>query len=188
MAKTGLKGLRYAVLADDGSYGAPKTLGKGISASVSVNNNDAKLYADDALAESDTTFSSAGVSVVVDDSRDATVLADLLGHTVGTGAQAGEVIRNANDTAPYVGMGRIVTKIVNNVRAYKVEFLTKVKFKEPSQEENTKGDSVEFGTTTIEGDASVNADGVWSKAKEFASEADAVEYLDACFGVEPAEG
>ena len=184
MAKTGLKGIRYAILdIEDGTYGTPASLGKGVSASVSVNNVDAKLYADDALAESDSSFSSAGVSITVDDSRDATVLAILLGHTVGTGEQAGEVIRNAGDVAPYVGLGRIVTKVVNNVKAYKVEFLTKVKFKEPNQEDATKGDSVEFKTTTIEGDASVNASGVWSKAKEFATEADAVEYLDACFGV-----
>jgi phi13 family phage major tail protein len=181
MAKTGLKGLRYAVLdLGDGTYGTPASLGKGVSASVSVNSTDAKLYADDALAESDSSFSSATVSVTVDDSRDATVLAPLLGHTV----TATEVIRNGGDVAPYVGLGRIVTKVVDNVKAYKVEFLTKVKFKEPNQEEATRGDSVEFGTTTIEGDASVNATGVWSKAKEFATVELAEEYLDACFGVE----
>lgn len=179
MAKVGLKGLRYAVLdTDDESYGTPASMGKGVSASVSVNNNDAKLYADDALAESDSTFSSASVSVTVDDDR-TDVLAVLLGHTL----TSGEIVRNASDTAPYVGLGRIVTKIVDNVRSYKVEFIAKVKFKEPNQEENTKGDAVEFGTTTIEGDASTLSTGVWSKTKTFTTVADAEDYLDACFGV-----
>lgn len=181
MAKVGLKGIRYAVLdTEDNTYGTPASLGKGVSASVTVNNVDAKLYADDALAESDSGFSSATVSVAVDDSRDATVLAPLLGHTVSTG----EVVRNAGDVAPYVGLGRVVTKVVDNVKAYKAEFLCKVKFKEPNQEETTKGDSVEFGTTTLEGDASAIASGLWSKTKEFATEAEAIAYLDTCFGVE----
>ena len=58
MAKIGLKGIRYAVLdADEAGYGTPATIGKGVKCSVSVKNNDAKLFADDALAESDTTFS-----------------------------------------------------------------------------------------------------------------------------------
>lgn len=181
MAKVGLKGLRYAVLdTEDGTYGTPASLGKGVSASVSVNSQDASLYADDALAESDSSFVNADVSVAVDDDRAPTVLAILLGHTVATG----EVVRNAGDTAPYVGLGRIVTKVVNNVKAFKVEFLCKVKFKEPNQEENTKGDSVEFGTTTIEGTASSLESGLWSKTKEFATEELAVAYLDACFGIE----
>lgn len=183
MSKVGLKGIRYAVLDDETSeYDVPASLGKGVSASVTPNSQDASLYADDALAESDSSFINADVSVTVDDDRAATVMAVLLGHTTSTG----EVVRNANDTAPYVGLGRIVTKVVNNVKAYKAEFICKVKFKEPSQEENTKGDSVEFGTTTIEGTASTIESGVWSKTKEFPTEAEAVEYLDTCFGVEEA--
>jgi phi13 family phage major tail protein len=181
MAKIGLKGIRFAELTETETYGTPQSAGKAVSASVSVNNNDAKLYADDALAESDTTFSSAGVSLTVDDDNNV-VLAKLLGHTIS--GQTGEIVRNANDTAPYFGLGRIITKVVNNVRQYKVEFLCKVKFGEPSQEENTKGDSVEFGTTTIEGTASVLSTGVWSKSETFATEQLATAYLDACFGVE----
>lgn len=180
MAKVGLKNLVYAVLdLEDGTYGTPASLGKAVSSSVSPNSADAKLYADDALAESDSTFVSASVTLEVDDARDATVLAPLLGHTVTTG----EVIRNANDVAPYIGLGRIVPKVVDNVKAYKVEFLVKVKFQEPTQEEGTKGDNVEFKTTSIEGEASAISSGVWSKGKEFTTEAEAQEYLDTCFGV-----
>lgn len=180
MAKVGLKNLVYAVLdTETGDYGTPASLGKAVSSSVSPSSADAKLYADDTLAESDSTFVSATVTLEVDDARDATVLAPLLGHSVSTG----EVVRNANDVAPYVGIGRIVPKIVDNVKAYKAEFLCKVKFKEPNQEDTTKADNVEFKTTSIEGEASAIASGVWSKGKEFATEAEAQEYLDTCFGV-----
>lgn len=181
MAKIGLSSIRYAVLdAVAETYGTPATMGKGVSCSVSVNNNDAKLYADDALAESDSSFNSATVSVTVDDDN-TTVLSALLGRT--PDGVTGEVVRSADDVAPYVGMGRVVTKMVNGALKYKAEFIAKVKFKEPNQEESTKGDSVEFNTTTIEGDASTLSDGSWSKYNTFDTKAEAVAYLDDCFGV-----
>jgi len=180
MAKTGLQGIRYAVLTGD-VYGTPASAGKGVKCSVSVKNNDAKLYADNALAESDSTFSSASVSMEVDDDR-ADVLATLLGRT--PDAVTDEVVRKANDIAPYVGLGRVITKIVGGVAKYKAEFICKVKFKEPNQEESTKSDSVTFGTVTLEGDASTISDGLtWSKTNTFDTLAEAVDYLDTCFGV-----
>lgn len=180
MAKIGLKGIRYAVLdTEDDSYGTPATIGKGVKCSVSVKNNDAKLYADDALAESDSTFSSASVTLEIDDDRPA-VIGALLGRTVSVD---GEIVRTASDIAPYVGLGRIVTKMVDGAYAYKAEFIAKVKFKEPNQEESTKGDAVAFGTVSLEGDASTIATGQWSKTNTFTALADAVEYLDTCFGI-----
>lgn len=180
MAQIGLKAIRYAVLDASEDYGTPATIGKAVSCSVSVNNSDAKLYADDALAESDTTFTSATVNLVVADD-DLPTLATLLGRT--PDATTGEVVRNNDDVAPYVGLGRVVPKIVNGARKYKAEFLAKVKFKEPNQEDATKGESVEFKTVTLEGDASTLTTGAWSKTNSFDTEAEAVAYLDDCFGV-----
>jgi phi13 family phage major tail protein len=179
MAKVGLRSLTYAVIGESG-YGTPASVGKGITSSVKPNNADAKLYADDALAESDSSFISAGVSLTIDDDR-SEVLAVLLGHTYN--ATNDEIVRNVNDVAPYVGLARIVRKVVNNTPAFKVEFLAKVKFAEPSQDENTKADSVEFGTTTIEGTAYANDNGEWSKSATFATVALAEAYLNACLGV-----
>jgi hypothetical protein len=68
------------------------------------------------------------------------------------------------------------------VRNYKVEFLSKVKFGEPSEENATKGESVEFGTTEIEGTVAALANGEWSKAKVFESETAAITYLESLFG------
>lgn len=185
MAKVGLRKLTVAVLdPETGEYSAPFSLGKAVSSTVTPNSADAKLYAEDGVAESDSSFVNATVSVAVDDSRDATVLAPLLGHTVGTGEQAGEVLFNKDDQAPYFGMGQIVPKVLDGVRKYKVEFLTKTKFKEPTSEATTKADNVEFKTTSLEGEAIANDAGLWKKSREFATEAEAQTYLDACFGVE----
>ena len=176
MAKIGLKYLYYSKLTEalDGtpSYDGGKSFGKAVSANVTVNNNSATLYADDALAESDTSFSNGSVSLGVDDDRDAT-FAEVLGHTV----TDGQVVRNVNDIAPYVGLGRIIVKMVNNVRLYKVEILYKVKFSEPSQDDNTKGESVAFATPTIEGNISSLANGKWSESKTFATEGEARAYI-----------
>ena len=93
MAKIGLQNFLYGVLteASDGtaSYGAGIKPGKAVSCNVSISSNDAKLYADDGLAESDTSFQSGTVSIEVDNA-DLTTQATLLGHTI-SGEEIGYV-------------------------------------------------------------------------------------------------
>ena len=183
MAKIGVQNFLYGILTETNStatYGAGLKPGKAVSCNVNISSNDAKLYADDGLAESDTSFQSGTVSIVLDNA-DVTTQATLLGHTL-----TGDVMtRNANDVAPYVALGRIVTKMVAGTYKYKVEFLCKVKFKEPNQENTTKGESVEFGTTTLEGIVSTLANGDWSKTETFDSLASAQTYLESLFGTTP---
>ena len=149
-----------------------------MSCSVTTENNDASLYADDTLAESDNSFAGGTVTMGID-REDNKTLGALLGHEV---TEEGEMTRNANDVAPYVGLGRIVTKMVDNALKYKVEFLNKVKFSEPSQEETTKGESTEFATTEIEGTIATLADGSWSKSQTFDTKTEAIAYLEGLFG------
>ena len=144
MAKIGLTNLWYSHLTEgqDGTatYDGAKSFGKAVSCSVEVTNNDAKLYGDDTLAESDTSFNNGKMTLGTTDD-DETIFSDLLGHEI---TADGEVIKTATDTAPYVGVGRIVTKMVNGVYKYTAKFIYKVKFSEPSADEKTKGESVEF--------------------------------------------
>lgn len=182
MAKIGLNNLKWGILSEVGetaTYGAMQSLGKAVSANVSITNNSAVLYADDAIAESDNTFSTGTITLTVDDDGD-TVFAPLLGHEIDS--DTGEMIRNKNDAPPYVGVGRIINKMKNGARLYKVEFLSKVKFAEPSQESNTHGETTEFGTQQIEGTIATLESGEWSKTKTFTSHADALAYLASCFG------
>ena len=179
MAKIGLNSFRYSELteAPDGtpSYNGAKTPAKAISCSVEITNNEAVLYADDAVAESDTSFQSGSVTIGIDD-EDQETMATLLGHEVDE--ETGVMTRNANDTAPYVGFGRIIVKMVNNVRKYKVEFLYKTKFSEPSQEDQTKGESLEFSTSELQGTVATLADGRWSDTKTFDTHAEALTFLE----------
>lgn len=179
MAKIGLKNFRYSVLseASDGtpSYAGATTPAKAVSCSVSISNNEAELYADDGLAESDYSFNKGDVTIGVD-KEDQTTMATLLGHSVDS--TSGAMTRNATDTAPFVGFGRVVTLIVGGSYKYKVEFLYKVKFAEPSQEDQTKGESVAFNTYTIPGKVHQLGNGNWSITKTFDSESDALTYLE----------
>lgn len=181
MAKIGLRNFLFGILTEqeDGSatYGVAQKPAKAISCKVSISNNSAKLYADDSLAESDTSFQSGTVTLGIDDEDD-TMLATLLGHEI-TG---GEMVRKATDVAPYVGLGRVITKMVGGVYKYKVEFLKKVKFGELSQDNSTRGESVEFGTSEIEGQVAALANGEWSVAATFDTMTEAQAYLASFFG------
>ena len=182
MANIGLSNIWFANLteAQDGtaSYDGAKRLGKAVSSSVSVSNNEAKLYGDDVLQESDTTYAGGTITLGVTDDDD-TVFCPLLGHTMDAD---GVVIKKSTDTAPYVGCGRIVTKMVNSEYKYKVEFLSKVKFSEPSRDENTKGESVEFSTPSVEGIIAALADGTWNKTKTFDTLTAALTWLQSLLG------
>jgi phi13 family phage major tail protein len=179
MANIGLTNIWFSNLTEgaDGTatYEGATNLGKAVSCSVSITNNSAKLYGDDVLAESDTSFASGTITLGVTDDNDA-VFAPLLGHTIDAG---GEVIKASTDTAPYVGIGRIVTKMVGGAYKYKVEFLYKVKFSEPSKDETTKGENIEFSTPSVEGMISAldDTNGTWSKSKTFNTKSDALTYL-----------
>lgn len=191
MAKIGLTNLWWGKLTEgeDGTptYDGAKTFGKAVSTKVDVTNNDATLYAEDALAESDKTFNSAKVTLDVADDDD-TIFAPILGHTVSEGpTNKGEMVRNANDTAPYIGLGRVITKMVNGAIKYKGEFLYKVKFSEPSQDDKTKGESVEFKTPEIEGTASSLANGNWSAAQTFDTKDAAVTWVKDKLKATPSE-
>lgn len=184
MAKIGLDNFLYGILTEQVGgpvYGTAKKPGKAITCNVAITNNSAMLYADNGLAESDTSFQSGTVTIGLD-KDDVATQAELLGHDIDAN---GEIVRNSNDVAPYVGFGRVVAMIVGGVRKWKVEFLHKVKFGEPSQDDTTKGESIEFGTVEIEGVVATLEDGSWSKARIFDTYDAAKSYLEGIFSNTP---
>lgn len=179
MARIGLTNLWYSHLTEgtDGTatYDGAKQFGKAVSCSVEITNNSATLYADDTLAESDTSFANGTITLGVADD-DATIFADVLGHQI---TAEGVVTKTSTDVAPYVGVGRVVTKMVNGAYKYKAEFIYKCKFSEPSADENTKGENIEFSTPEIEGIISALGDenGSWGTSKTFDTKSDALIWL-----------
>ena len=148
MATIGLDKLFYAKITEDANgnetYGTPIQLAKAISADLSVELNEATLYADDGQAEAVKEFKSGTLSLGVDDIGQA-VAADLVGATVD---QNGVIISGGEDGAAPVAIGFRAKKA--NGR-YKYYWLYRLLFGIPATNLATKGDSITFSTPTIEG-------------------------------------
>ena len=168
---------KYATITE----GVP-CLEKVIDEKFSAEYNSAELYADDVLAECDYSFKKGTLAITVandDDKKEA----ELMGNTI----TEDEVVKKVDDAAPEFGYGHIVTKMVNGAKKFKVEFVPRVKWTKITTDAKTRGESVEFGTTAIEGtvyplDADFNGmtAGTWEKHQTFATEAEAEAYLDSC--------
>lgn len=142
--------------------------------------NTAELYANDGLAESDYSFKKGTLSLTVADDDDK-LCAELLGNT----DAEGEVTSNIRDSAPEFGYGHIIPKMVGGERKYKVEFFPRVKFTKVTSDNKSRGESVEFSTTAIEGtvfplETALNGlkEGDWEKHQTFATLEEADAYLD----------
>ena len=144
--------------------------------------NNAELYANDGLAESDYSFKKGTLSLTIADDKDE-LLAELFGNTIAK--EGGEVTSNIEDVAGEFGYGHIIPKMVGGVRKYKVECFPRVKFTKATSDNKTRGESVEFSTTALEGtvmplETAINGFkvGDWEKHQTFATLEEAETYLD----------
>ena len=148
MATIGLDKLFYSKITEDDSgnetYGTPQVLAKAMTADLSVELNEAVLYADDGAAEVVKEFKSGTLSLGVDDIG-AAVAGDLTGSTID---QNGVVISASEDGGDPVAVGFRAKKSNGKYRYY---WLYRVKFGIPATNLATKGDSITFSTPTIEG-------------------------------------
>lgn len=143
--------------------------------------NTAELYANDGIAESDYSFKKGTLSITIADDDDK-FIAELFGNAV---AEGGEVTSNIEDVAGEFGYGHIIPKLVGGDRKYKVEFFPRVKFTKVTSDNKTRGESVEFSTTALEGtvmplETAINGlkVGDWEKHQTFATLEEAETYLD----------
>lgn len=148
MATIGLDKLYYAKITEDANgnetYGTPTQLAKAISAEISVEVNEATLFADDGQAEAVKEFKSGKVTLGVDDIGHE-VAADLIGATVD---ENGVFVSSSEDAAKPVAIGFRAKK--SNGK-YKYFWLYRVLFGIPGTSLATKGDSITFQTPSIEG-------------------------------------
>lgn len=176
MAKTGLKHPVCAIYSD--ITGAPVytngvVIGKAIKSSVSWDKNDAKLNADDDIAEMDNSVIGGKLTIATDD-LSIDVKAMLFGHQVVNG----ELVVSDTDKAPYIGFGVYGRTVRNGETKWRAVFLPKVIFGAPNDETETRGEKIQYQTPTIEGEIMKDINGVFMREKIFDSEEDAVAYLD----------
>lgn len=189
-------GMKYPVAApwmEDNTYGAGFVIGKAMNFTGTPNKNDVTLYADDGAAETDLSIRDWGTSLGVDDAT-LKVQAELLGHGYVAAKEAGEGQEAApesmeigtDDVAPFFGTGFYKRRRKNNITSFTVIWLYKVQYSEPTENAETKGESVNFQTPTIEGKAfpvevtGANNEKKMSIGKKllFKTEAEAVAWLN----------
>lgn len=181
-------GLRYPVAAplqeteETVSHTDGLVVGKAITADITINSNDVKLYADDGIAESDKSFKDGSLKFGTDD-LSYKVQEMLLGHKV----TDEELVANTEDIAQYVGFGFYGPTKKNNKLGYRAIFLHKVQFAEPGESISTKGETVTFQTPTIEGTIYADVKGDWKTEKTFTTEAEAKTWLETKAGIKKSE-
>ncbi len=184
MAMVGLKHPVFAPITAESAgaiptYGSGAIVGSAIEANVSIELADGKLYADDVIKETDNGFIGGSITTGVDD-----ISSDV--HKLWFGAEdatlGGETVveDGAALIAPYGGFGYYRVRRKNGVRSIRAFWYYKTQWGVPSEEAKTKGETIEWQTPAVEGNIMTldNENESWRAWKDFASEADAVAWLD----------
>ena len=148
MATIGLDKLYYAKITEsasgDETYSTPKVLAKAIQADLSIDLNEATLFADDSASEVVKEFKSGKLTLGIDNISPE-VAEDLTGASIDDN---GVLVSTGEDTAMPVAVGFRARKSNGKYRYF---WLYRVKFGAPATNLQTKGDSINFQTPSIEG-------------------------------------
>lgn len=180
MAKIGVRKMFYAKYVSDGVYSDGAQFGKISSFNFTPTVSSVKDYGDDVIAEIANELT--GGTIAIEANQLSLVeKAYLLGHSYD--AETGLLV-NADDSAPYVGVGAIAVEMVGGAKAYVAKWYKKLMFKEPNDENTTKQENVSFAHTSIEADVAPQENHDVSQTKSFSTESAAVAWLKALAGIE----
>lgn len=168
------------------TYSELTSLAKATSAEITMDNADAVvLYADNAAAETANGFS-GGILTLGIDELSVQSAAGILGiETESVSSPSGTAATmKAGTAAPYLGIGLIVKKQVNNAPKWMGVVLYKVQFQIPGITAETQRETITFQTpeltaTVLRDDT---ADQKWCSWGEFATEADALTWISGKLG------
>lgn len=194
MAGIGMYGVYYAkCLKTDGvttGYtGGVKMMGKAISASFTpANPEENPLYANNGVAENDSSSASGGTLDMTLDRLKQDAAADLYGLTVtevtanvGETAVKGRALKYyGNEQSAPVGVAFVRMHQEDGMRNHEVVLYRSVTFGMPAQDAQTKGESIEWQTPEISGTVQgLEGDGSepWFESVVFPSQDAALEYI-----------
>jgi phage major tail protein, phi13 family len=144
--------------------------------------DDNNLYADDGIAESDTSFAGGNATIGIDNlTQEATKM--MLGVreeeiTVGD-ETVKELVYDDDMEVPDMGFGQIIPKQVRGKRYYRAVILRKIKFNIPNDAAETKGETIEWQTPELES-VVMRDDGTpsqWKREATFEKEENAESYI-----------
>lgn len=190
MATIGVSKPYYAVYSNTGTtvtYAQGGVAGKATELNIEIEAaEDNALYADNTIAENDTSFSGGTLTVSTDDLTPEVATA-ILGVTSQaldtidgvTDEDVNELIYDDDQTSPYLGFGIIIKKKHLNEYKWRAIVLTKIQFAIPSDAAVTQGETIEWQvpelTATIMRDDS--AKHMWKREATFTTEAQAEAYI-----------
>jgi phi13 family phage major tail protein len=188
MAKIGLKCLTYAPFTSGGEY-TSITYGTGVQlndymirADITEERDDVKFYADDHKIDADNSMNGATLALELANMTAALEKA-FLGYV-----EATSDLQVTDAAAPFVGCGFYRKERFKGVVSYKCYWFYKVQFKRDSDSVNTKGETTDFQTETINGDVmgvTLAAAGatIYYQTCRKDSESDAVSWLKTKAGI-----
>ena len=131
-------------------YKSGFVVGKAIKADVTINYAEATLYADDILAESDSSFQNGTIDVGVDEITHE-IHSKLFGSKIVEVDGISELHAGAKNVSPHGGFGYYKTKVINKKTGYLAKWFLDVQFKPGNDSSETKGDSTSFVTPEFSG-------------------------------------
>ena len=196
MAGIGMYGVYYskATVANGvvTGYAGVKTMGKAISASFEPNTpDDNPLYANNAVAENDSSGASGGTLTLTLDRLTQEAAADLYGLTVedvevtvgdtpGTQVEGTALKYTGNEQSAPVGVAFIRQNQVDGVRNHEVILYRRATFSMPADSAQTMGESIEWQTPEIEASVmGLEGDGTnaWFEQVIFPTQEAAIAYI-----------
>ena len=192
MAYYGLKKPIVAKRTAAGTYDIPQgglvQFARAIAFSVAPTFAEAALACDDdphgeyekEFVEADVTL---GTDTVPVDVNEVLFGATVSASASGTGAEENVVTYKKDDQANEVGTAVIGDEVLHGVKKWVAVFLPRVKYADPGEDFETKGSSITYKTPSITGKAYAETDGTWRKRAVFGTEAEAIAWIESCFGV-----
>lgn len=159
MAKIGLSKPYYAIYSNTGTtvtYSNGGVIGKYTEFSLELEDGDNNiLYADNGPAESDNSFAGGTATVTTDDLIAEKMLAILglkkeaITEPALSTKDAYWLVFDDDQDTPYIGLGGIIKKKINNATKYQAFILTKIQFTNPGLEAVTQGETIEWQTQEL---------------------------------------
>lgn len=176
---------KYSANGGTPSYSGGILLAKAVEMNIEIESaSDNDFYADNEIAETESTFSNGTLTFTPDD-LDQTSIAFILGMTETKVDGGTELVYDNTQNPPYLGFGAIIKKQKAGALKWRAIVLPKIKFNNPADAATTQGESIEWQTTELT--ASINRDDsekqVWKREATFDTEAAAEAYIKTKLGI-----
>lgn len=163
MSKVGIQRVKFSTI-KEGKYTGAKEIGTLVSFNGSPNKVEVEDWGDNRIVESNKSVNKIALSMELNDLAGETY-AELCGHEYAK--ETKKVTVKSTDNAPYVGIGAIGNSERSGKTVYVMKFYPYMQFGEPSDDNSTGTETIEYKHTTVEGTGYPNANNEIKIEQEF---------------------